>query len=578
MKRFTPTQLGHTPYLFFTGKGGVGKTSTAAATAIALADAGKRVLIVSTDPASNLQDVFGVELSNAPAPVPNVANLDAANLDPEEAAQAYRDRVIGPYRDKLPKPAVDQMEEQMSGACTVEVAAFDEFTQLLTDNTHTDRYDHIVFDTAPTGHTLRLLQLPSAWSDFLDENEHGASCLGPVSGLKAKKESYEQAVKALADSSQTTLVLVARPDEATIQEANRASKELGDLGILNQQLIINGVFERNSDDPTAIALENKQRKVLDTIDDQASYIPLVGYTITGLDALRAFGENTDVPRALEAVDLPAIPGVQELVHHVSQKSEGVIMTMGKGGVGKTTMACAIAVGLAEKGHRVHLTTTDPTAHVGNLVQDHEFLQVSRIDPKEEVEAYKARVLQTAGESLSEDELAFMKEDLDSPCTEEIAVFQAFAKVVDDVQDSFVVIDTAPTGHTLLLLDAAQSYHREVERAAGNLDRSVKELLPKLRDPAFTTVALVTLPEATPVFEASRLQEDLKRASIVPSWWIINQSFGATETRDPLLQNRALAEQQWIKRVVEKEATNAAIVPWQADAIVGIDQLKVLLEV
>ena len=488
---FHPLLVQNTPFLFFTGKGGVGKTSTASATAVALADSGKRVLIVSTDPASNLQDVFGMELSNAPQPVQGVANLFACNLDPEAAALSYRESVIGPYRDKLPEVLVQQMEEQLSGACTVEIAAFDEFTNLLANESFTKDFDHILFDTAPTGHTLRLLNLPTAWSGFLDDSTHGASCLGPLAGLDAKRELYAKTVDALANPDQTTLILVARPDEASFREANRASSELMHIGIRNQLLLVNGVYDSAlKGDAVSEAFYSKQQQAIASMPTELADIPtyslpFVPYSLTGMASLRqlfapqrAMGQE-EVPRT----PIDALSSIQDLVDDYASNGTRVLMTMGKGGVGKTSTASLLAVGLVEKGLKVHLTTTDPAAHLMDRFQNsgHQGLTISRIDPVEQVELYKAEVMNNAGE-LDEEARAYLEEDLRSPCTEEIAVFRAFADLVARADDEIVIIDTAPTGHTLLLLDAAQSYHKEMSRATGEVPESVRSLLPRLRNP------------------------------------------------------------------------------------------------
>ncbi|UCZ52396.1 arsenical pump-driving ATPase [Bacillus shivajii] len=588
MERLTPEYISGTKHIFFTGKGGVGKTSTACATAVAIANKGKKVLLVSTDPASNLQDVFETTIKSHPTEIEGVPNLYAVNLDPEEAARAYKDKMIEPYRGKLPEAALKSMEEQLSGACTVEVAAFDEFTNLLGDTKTTDEFDHILFDTAPTGHTLRLLQLPSAWNNFLEENTHGASCLGPLSGLGEKKDLYEKTVGTLANKEETTLVLVSRPEYGSLDEARRASKELQQLGMTNQQMIVNGVFERNSEDKLAKALEKKQ---LDALDYQKKwlndfplyYLPLVPYNLTGLESLEMIFDD-EKNRKRNSFDEPNglsydLPPINSLIDQYAEKTNGVIMTMGKGGVGKTTMAAVIAIGLAEKGHRVHLTTTDPAAHLQHVLKNQESLNnitLSNIDPKAEVERYKREVLERLDEDLSQEEIDYVKEDLESPCTEEIAVFQAFAKVVERSKEEFVVVDTAPTGHTLLLLDATQSYHLEVERSSGDLPESVRNLLPRLRDSNETHVVLVTLPEATPVFEAERLQEDLKRAHIEPQWWIINQSFSATNTDDPVLRGRANAEQRWIEKVTNHLGENTVLVPWSEKEVIGLEMLKSMI--
>jgi arsenite/tail-anchored protein-transporting ATPase len=584
---FHPKYVVNTPYLFFTGKGGVGKTSTACATAVALADKGKKVLIVSTDPASNLQDVFDIEIGNEPVDVPSVPNLSACNIDPEESARQYREKVISPYRSALPESVVATMEEQLSGACTVEIAAFDEFSNLLTDQDLISQYEHILFDTAPTGHTLRLLQLPTAWSSFLEESTHGASCLGPLSGLGEKKQLYTSTVKALSDSKMTTLILVTRPEPSSILEAERASAELKEIGMENQVVIINGLLQNHvKEDPISTAFYDRQRKALADLPDKLKQvgmfsIPFVPFSLTGVDNLRKMFKPATYSAERSEVELSEanFHSLQDLVDDFAEKDMRIIFTMGKGGVGKTTIASAIAVGLAEKGLKVHLTTTDPAAHLDYTFQKkdaHDNLSISRLDPKKEVQAYKETVLSQNKEQLNEESLAYLEEDLNSPCTEEIAVFQAFADIVEKSKDEIVVIDTAPTGHTLLLLNSAESYHKEISRSTGTVSVSVQDLLPKLRNPEETSVVIVTLPEATPVLEATRLRDDLKRACIEPVWWVINQSLYAQQTTDPILQSRADAEKAWIKRVSEEIAERTSIVPWQPEEKLGYDKMKELI--
>jgi arsenite/tail-anchored protein-transporting ATPase len=573
-------------HLFFTGKGGVGKTSIACASAIALADSGKRVLIVSTDPASNLDDVFEMKLTEDPQPIPGMDRLSAANLDPEEVAAAYKEKVLGPYKGLLPESAIASIEEQLSGACTVEIAAFDEFTKLLTDAEIASSFDHILFDTAPTGHTLRLLQLPMAWTNFLSGNTHGASCLGPLSGLGDKKETYEKAVRVLSDPNKTQLILVSRPDKGALQEAERASKELRELGISNQQLVINGVFERHSEDAFAKAYQSRQEKTLKEMPSglqsvSTSQLPLVPYSLTGVKALRKLGrKEVNLENEKETVEFPHLESIQTVIERLSELKRGLILTMGKGGVGKTTIASLIAIGLAEKGHRVHLSTTDPAAHLSMTLGSENLpdqLQVDRIDPIKETELYREEVIRQVSPTLDEEGIKLLEEDLSSPCTEEIAVFRAFARITDEAEDRFVVLDTAPTGHTLLLLDAAQSYHKEVARTTGEVPESVRRLLPRLRNPEETKVFIVTLAEATPVLEASRLQQDLKRAGIQPAEWIFNQVWGATETKDPVLHAKAKSEAEWIYKVLKEYTENGALIPWQIQEPLGYERLRSLLK-
>lgn len=575
-----------TRYLFFTGKGGVGKTSLACATAVALADVGRRVLLVSTDPASNLDEVLAVAMTNAATPVPGVAGLSALNIDPEAAAQAYRDRMVGPYRGKLPPAIVRSMEEQLSGACTMEIASFDEFAKLLGEPEATADYDHVIFDTAPTGHTLRLMTLPTAWTGFLDNNTSGTSCLGPLAGLQKQRAVYESAVAALADGGRTTLVLVSRPQRAALDEAERTSGELAAIGVRNQRLILNGVFHACCpEDTVAMAMEHRGTSALLAKSDflariPRTEVPLRPHNLLGVAALRMLArDGVDAASATNGhtPELPAMESLSDLVEELARAGRGVIMTMGKGGVGKTTIAAAIATELARRGHPVHLSTTDPAAHVAAAAGKIEGMQVSRIDPQAETKTYVDSVLASAGQNLDANSRALLEEDLRSPCTEEIAVFRAFARTVAQGKDRFVVLDTAPTGHTLLLLDATEAYHREIARKASNLPEEVQELLPRLRDPDFTRALIVTLAEATPVHEAAALQTDLRRAQIEPFAWVINQSVARTDTRDPLLLARGSGEAPYIREVTDQFSKRTAIVSWAAEEPVGPDKLRQFFE-
>ncbi|AIF50405.1 arsenical pump-driving ATPase [Pelosinus sp. UFO1] len=574
-KSFHPDSINMTKYLFFTGKGGVGKTSTACATAITLADQGKKVLLVSTDPASNLQDVFGIALTSKGIAIQEVPNLVVANLNPEEAAKEYKESVIAPFRGKLPPSVLRNMEEQLSGSCTVEIAAFNEFSNFITDEKIQTEYDHILFDTAPTGHTLRMLQLPSAWSNFISESTHGASCLGQLSGLESKKEVYKNAVNILADGNMTTLVLLTRPEYAPLQEAERASKELKELGVNNQLLIVNGVLELDiKDDEIANQLYAKQQKALGNIPEalketKTYKIPLRAYNVTGIKNIRMMLKEDYLETQDYKLNKAELPKVKALIENLYASQKKVIFTMGKGGVGKTTLAAAIALGLAERGVKVHLTTTDPADHLKFVVEEGRHgIRVSKIDEKEELRKYSEAVLEKARETMSEADISYVEEDLRSPCTQEIAVFRAFAQIVDQADDEVVVIDTAPTGHTLLLLDATQSYHKEIQRSQGDIPESVKNLLPRLRDEKETEVVIVTLPEATPVYEAMRLQEDLKRAGIRNKWWVINSSLYMTNTQSPLLKTKSQNEIPWINKVDEISEGNFAVIPWKGEEIKG----------
>jgi len=573
-----------TKYMFFTGKGGVGKTSVSCAVAIKLADKGRRVLLVSTDPASNLDEVLHVDLKSTPSSVPGVNGLDALNINPEAAAREYRERLLSPYRGLLPEASLKSMEEQLSGSCTTEIAAFNEFARLLGDGKHTANYDHVIFDTAPTGHTMRLLSLPKSWSTFIEGNTTGTSCLGPLAGLQQQQDTYASSVRTLIDGARTTLVLVSRPEQSALREAANTSAELSEIGVANQCLVLNGVLSADTTgDATAAAFVTRAQAAMRSMPKSLAKLPtqeilLSATALLGVEALRSmFNHDASVNSPVRESNNDQLPqSLVNIVDELEKAGKGVIMTMGKGGVGKTSIAAAIAVELARRGNPVQLSTTDPAAHISWVVENPvPLLTISRINPAEETSAYQKEVMQSAGSNLDEQGRALLDEDLRSPCTEEVAVFRSFANIVAKGQAGFVVLDTAPTGHTILLLDAAQAYHKEVLRQSSNMPDSVINLLPRLRDSEFTRILIVTLPEATPVHEARRLQEDLARADIHPFAWIINQSLSLVATTNPVLLNRQANEKAYVKEV-EQLSNRVAIVPWLAQAPTDTSGLEKLL--
>lgn len=568
MKAFNLSDIDLTKYLFFTGKGGVGKTSIACATAVGLADKGKKILLISTDPASNLQDVFNQSLNGHGSEITEIPGLTVVNLDPEQAAAEYRERVIAPFRGKLPESVIQNMEEQLSGSCTVEIAAFNEFSDFITDAQKQLEFDHIIFDTAPTGHTLRMLQLPSAWSTFISESTHGASCLGQLSGLEERKEIYKKAVGTLSDTGTTRLMLVSRPEIAPLKEAARSSHELQLLGIKNQILIINGVLKQlDKDDSVSSQLHERQQKALQSMPAELSgyplyHVPLRSYNLSSIANIRRMLYSDSFSNEVNYKPVAAPKDVDEMVDDLYTSGKRVIFTMGKGGVGKTTLATEIALKLTRLGAKVHLTTTDPANHLNYELAIKAGITVSRIDEAEVLEKYKNEVRSKAAEAVTAEDMEYIEEDLRSPCTQEIAVFKAFAEIVDKAETEIVVIDTAPTGHTLLLLDATQSYHKEVERTQGEVTGAVANLLPRLRNSKETEVVIVTLPEATPVFEAERLQMDLQRAGINNKWWVVNACLSLTETQNSFLKAKAQNELAWIKKVEQLSQGNTALIEWR----------------
>jgi len=567
-----------TPYIFFTGKGGVGKTSLASATAVKLADEGKSVLLISTDPASNLKEVLESDITEKISEVDGVRNLHAVNIDPELSAEEYRNRVISPMEDILPEHEIEKIREELSGACTTEIAAFDEFARYVAGNEEDEPYDVIIFDTAPTGHTLRLLELPAAWSDFIETNPDGASCIGPSSALKTSQERYQKVVERLKDKDATTICLVTRPDESALREANRSGLELEEMGLAHQLLLINGYFEPvDESDPFARKMKEMADRTLENMPERLKKMkqlvfPLRPYNLLGLDRLRKVFEPLDRSEIKDKSESilteereSNLPDLDQLVDDlIAEKDHGLVMTMGKGGVGKTTVAAAVALKLAQRGYPVHLTTTDPAAHLQDHIGDIELpenLDLDRINPDKEKKAYIEKVLKQKGQGKTEEEVKLMREDLESPCTEEVAVFHAFSKAIHQAKRKFVVMDTAPTGHTLLLLDTTGSYHKEVLRNTTMKADKLKTPYMYLQDPEYSKLLIVALPETTPISEAAKLQDDLRRSGIEPYAWIANQSMSAADVSDPLLKQRAAEEVPLLKKINDEHASRLYSIPW-----------------
>ncbi len=567
-------------FLFFTGKGGVGKTSLACATAVKYADEGKSVLLVSTDPASNLEDVLESPVKDTITPHKTLSSLFTVNINPETSAQEYRERAVSPLKGVVSSDEIRKIEEGLSGACTTEIASFDEFSRFITGEGNPRLFDVIIFDTAPTGHTLRLLELPAAWDNFLDNNPNGASCIGPSSALKSSHERYEKVIECLKDAGQTSFYLVARLDKASLKEAARTSAELIGLGLANQKLMVNGIFSlSDKSDPVGMQMEKISEKELSEIPDELKTLetfnfPLLPYNVLGIEKLRSLMDK-DLQEKIIKQEISKTPSeirhvddLTKLVNSLEESGKGLIMTMGKGGVGKTIVAASIATILAKRGHQVLLTTTDPAAHIRDFMNQldnlPETLTIERIDPKAETRRYTDSVFESKGASLNEEGKKLLLEDLKSPCTEEVAVFHAFSRSINKAKRQFVVIDTAPTGHTLLLLDTTGSYHNEILKKLSTDPSKIKTPLMFLQDKDFSKIILVALPETTPMREAESLQNDLKRAGIVPFAWVINQCLSSVEgLKDPVLKIRAASEIDIINKIKEKLAIRTYAIPYMA---------------
>lgn len=564
IRRINTKSIELTKYLFFTGKGGVGKTTVSSALALNLAEEGFSVALVSTDPASNLQDVFNMELTNKLNQHPDYENLAIANFDPMTAAQDYKNNVVQPYEGILPEETLENMKEQLSGSCTVEVAAFNEFTHFLSDEKIESQYDYIIFDTAPTGHTLRMLELPTAWNDYLDTTSHEASCLGQLSGLDDNRQKYQMSLERLRDEKSTTMMLVTRPELSPMKELQRAQEELRELSINHFKIIINGYIESVHGEISKYK-KNEQNHVIENLADwlnenEVYHVPYSGKINSSTpDLIGLFNDNNET--AEDTFERENHPTIDRLIEKIENSSVRYLFTMGKGGVGKTSVATLLAETLAAKGHSVHLATTDPTKEI-TAAQHHDNLMTSFIDEEESLQNYKNEVLSSLGPNVTQDDIDYIEEDLRSPCTEEIAFFKSFSEVMENNnQTDYVVVDTAPTGHTLLLLNSSESYHKELEKQGNNVSDSVKTLLPKIQDKNLTQMIIVTLAEATPYYEANRLADDLKRADIGHKWWVINQSLVTLDQKDKLFSNKKTDESKWIQMIKKRSDANYHLIPY-----------------
>ena len=614
-----------TQFIFFSGKGGVGKTSMACAHAVRYADEGKRILIVTTDPASNLADVFEQEIGHHVTPIAGVPNLSAMEIDPDTATKEYIDRAMSPLRAAFPAQMVQVMEEQMSGPCTAEVAAFDRFTDFLDAPSNNGiTFDIVIFDTAPTGHTIRLLELPAEWSQSIDAASAGSgqTCLGPAAAIQDAKHKYERALSAMRKSAQTSFVFVLHPEAISIKETRRAIDELIKLDIKNYRLIINGIIPpEGTQNPLFAARAEMQLNYLDQIEREFTFpkqrMILLANEIRGAQELRQVGkiffDGKSSLGANEAgnVQLQACPeqgrrdevfaSSLDLVRARVQPNghRRTIFFAGKGGVGKTVASCITAVWLARQGHKTLLLTTDPAAHLGDVLDtpvSDEVTSVSgqpnlwavKIDPKAAAETYKIRILDDARQrGRLESAIKVMEEELNSPCTEEVAAFDKFIEYASQDEWDAVVFDTAPTGHTLRLLELPVDWSKQIDiKVFASVDATAADDVAKGRfakviemmsDPEQSTFAFVMYPEATPILEAWRAAKELGTVGIHPGLVVANMVIPREQTTTPFVQSRRVMQEKYLKEIAKRFSVPLVQIPLLPNEIKGLKMLTELGE-
>jgi len=604
-----------TQFIFFSGKGGVGKTSMACTHAVRYADEGKRTLIVTTDPASNLADVFEQAIGHQVTPIAAVPNLFAMEIDPDTATQEYIDRAMAPIRAAFPAQMVQVMEEQMSGPCTAEVAAFDRFTDFIVQDKSAPEFDIIIFDTAPTGHTIRLLELPAEWSQSIEAASAGSgqTCIGPAAAIQDAKHKYENALAALRDQSLSTFTFVLHPEAIAIRETKRAISELTKLGIHNYRIIINGVIPASEkSNPLFAARSEMQSRYLKQISAELPYptqrMTLLSGEITGAARLRQVGkiffDGEQAPAESESSGGKIVSVVTSSIDEIRARIEPnshrrTIFFAGKGGVGKTVASCLTAVWLAQQGHKTLLLTTDPAAHLGDVlgqpvgdtvapVSGQPNLWAVKIDPKAAAETYKARILNDARQrGRPESAIKVMEEELDSPCTEEMAAFDQFIDYASQMDWDAVVFDTAPTGHTMRLLELPMDWSQQIDvKVFASVETSAADDVAKqrfgqviemMRDPMQSTFAFVMYPESTPILEAWRAAQELATVGIQPGLVVANFVIPPEAATTPFAQARRNMQVKYLAEIRERFAVPVLEIPLQPQEVKGLAMLAELGE-
>lgn len=591
-----------TKYIFFSGKGGVGKTTMASATAIHYALSGKKTLIVTTDPASNLADVFEQEIGHKITPIKGIDKLYAMEIDPDEATREYKERIIAPFREAMPEDVIASIDEQLNGPCTTEVASFDRFIDFMEG----DEYDIIVFDTAPTGHTIRLLELPVDWSKHIEEASKGTgqTCLGPVQTIQESKDKYDRATALLRNPERTSFIFVMRPEELSLYETIRASKELETLGIQAGEVIINGILPEEVCEIEFFRKKYEaQQKVIKLAENGIAtskrYMLLRDNEVKGIEALKGVarelfnGVKPDFTIKSEQHLRPQGPDLvkPDLTHLLLSKGQTKsLFFTGKGGVGKTTISCITALYTAQRGFKTLLVTTDPAAHIGEVlgveigsepIAVTENLFAVMVDQVEAFKEYKERVLNEARGKYSEDMILAMEEELNSPCTEEMAAFDKFVQFIESRDYDVIVFDTAPTGHTLRLLSLPFDYAKQVELMVSAQQTEIKEssqnrfreIINILKDKERTIFSLVLYPESTPIIESYRAMLDLRDAGIETQLVVANMILPEEVCTNNFFRNRRQMQMRHLQDIRQKFNLPVLQFPLMQEEIKGLSKLK-----
>lgn len=600
-----------TKYIFFSGKGGVGKTTMACATAVHYANEGKKTLIVTTDPASNLADVFETEIGHKITPL--LKNLWGMEIDPDKATEEYRERILAPMRAVMPESVMTVLEEQFNSPCTTEIASFDRFVDFMVAEKEGkgEHYDIVIFDTAPTGHTIRLLELPVDWSKHIEESAKGSgnTCIGPVASIQENKAKYDEATRLLADAERTTFIFVLQPEETSVYETKRSSAELKTIGVKNIELIINGIlpeevcehpffrsrFEMQlryikiieSDFPVKIRKMYQRdgeikgvERLLNIEKDLFNNSDIQTYTVGNGDLLKVEFDKF-VPDSIDEIIAP------------NGKTKTIFFT-GKGGVGKTVISVITAFKFAKEGYKTLLLTTDPASHIGEVLEQKITDKIQKVegvnnlwsvivDQEKATEEYKLRILEDAKQKYSEDMLIAIKEELESPCTEEMAAFDKFMSYVESDDYDYVIFDTAPTGHTLRLLELPFDYSDQVSLMVTTNEKSLEaksvtqkrfeKVIARMKNPEQSIFSFVVYPESTPVIEAYRAMLDLKSAGIQTQFVVANQVLEPEYCTNEFFIKRRKMQEKYLNEIKERFQLPVIVMPLLESEIKGLDMIK-----